>query len=182
MPFFLPHKHAPKEMSESVGCLMAAMNIDAPLKDARVIVVGDGVKPRTGAVFALFTKAIVHSIDPLMRTALLGLRVEGGGLPNLDRLSCHTSKGQDMKINCAGERVLVVLPHSHCPMQDAAEIPYNYSRLDIINLPCCVAVPDNFLNIVSPPKVYKDPNILSGKNTMYVWEDWGRIRSPRNCS
>lgn len=165
LPYFLPNKNATKEITESVGCFMAAKEIDYPLDKSIVIVAGDGIAPRTGAIFALYSKAVVHSIDPL-------LRPKAEHQFQLENIFGYAKKGEDVKVDCGGKRVLIVLPHSHCPMPEAVKIPFNYSRMDIVNLPCCVPVPGKFLTKENSARIYVDKNILSGKNMIYIWENY----------
>jgi len=171
LPFFVPHKNARKEITESMGCFTAVKNINALIKDSIVIVAGDGIIPRTGVMFALLSKpAMVFSIDPLMDTRKSSELLD---TYKIERLRYAKTCAKDFsRIEAKQRRAIVVLPHSHCGMHEAVSTVSNYSRLDIINLPCCEKVPDSFLTIDHPPGVYKDKCIHSDKNLVYIWEDY----------
>ena len=58
---FSRYKGAAKEITESWGMLEAAKLVTDKIGEHIVIIAGDGCSPRTGAIFAYFTKADVES-------------------------------------------------------------------------------------------------------------------------
>ena len=70
-------------------------------------------------------------------------------------------------IRIRDKRVVVIWPHSHADMNDLklhSNIKY---RVDIA-MPCCKKIPNNWLE--KPHLHYKDFNVLSPKNDIYIWE------------
>lgn len=176
LPYFWGNKKATKEISESVAMLEAAKSLPIKLNESLVIVVGDGVLPRTGALFALFTKATVRSYDPLMRLD------EVKNLPQLDRLDVYARPidKNSAPIGCAGKDTVVIFPHSHAHMDVVLKRLKNYKTLSMINMPCCVQIPEKYFRKTGDtfdklPVVYEDYHVLSAKRTVYVWSCYEKI-------
>lgn len=166
---FSRYNQAPKEITESWGILTAAKKYIPNLNDHIVVVVGDGCSPRTGALFAYYTRAEVYSIDPLHNLehwADHSQKQAGMGFP-IQRLTPHKGKIEDFLIDCEGKPLLVVWPHSHAPM--TAKSFQNYSRRSDIALPCCNPLPKGFAD--RPHISYEDYHIISPKRTIHVWTE-----------
>jgi len=123
-----------KEITESFGAYNAVrthlQNIyafDDP--EVRVVVVGDGTKPRTGATFAFRSNWTVYSIDPnLFKNKLQ----EGEFLhfpDSVKRLSAYRSKIEKLEYintylkdeilyNIQDKKLIIVCVHSHAKLSD----------------------------------------------------------------
>jgi hypothetical protein len=169
LPYFSCGKHVVKEVSESWGALEAAKLFkDRMDENTLIFIPGDGVVPRTGAIFSLYTKSHVISCDPIMKME----KVET--LPKLGRLSYFNKKAEELDSSIIPQnikRVLIVLCHSHCPMFEAIKFVKQIDKIDIINIPCCVPIPPFFLSKKNPPKIYMDKSIRTQKNKVYIWEN-----------
>lgn len=176
LPFFIGCKRrAGKEVTESFGMFHACDDID--LNDCIVISHGDGKLPRTGAVFAFMSRAEVHSVDPELDLNWFEVELPkhfGGLRPR--RMTLHKDYGHKVKIDCQGKHCILIGTHSHCHLKDAVTIPFNYSKLTVIQCPCCVNIPDKFLTRYFTERTgfnyYKDSNIWSPKNEIYIWKDF----------
>ena len=117
-----------KEVTESSACYWQARKyvqyLGMKLEDFKIVVVGDGVHPRTGAMFAVRTGADVWSVDPLLRIKDY----------KISRLNLVPYKIEDWKISA--ERVLLVGPHSHAKWSDVLKV-VDAKEIIIISLPCC---------------------------------------------
>jgi hypothetical protein len=124
-------------------------------KDVLVVVVGDGNKPRTAAMFCHRTAWNAVSIDPQLK-------------PNsypFKRFKMYRKKIEDVKINHNGP-VLCVLPHPHARIKDVLENITGTQRALII-MDCCVKnIPPT-----SPDIEYVDENVWSPLNTVRVWKN-----------
>lgn len=152
-----------KEITESWGMLEAAKKYCKELYNWKVIVVGDGKTPRTGAFLAFYTGADVLSIDPDVDMA----RFEKfKNRFRVKRVECVAAKIEDItEIDCGEKPCLVIWPHSHGNMNNCNIINYSV-RVDIA-LPCCVQIPKNWLE--RPHIHYFDFKITSEKRQVYVW-------------
>lgn len=174
LPFFIGCKRrAGKEVTESIGMFRAAQDLNINFENTIVIVPGDGKRPRTGAIFSFLTRAVVHSIDPIMDLEWFNKILPERFNLKPKRLNVYQNYGKDIKIDCAGKDALLCLCHSHCHMKEALDIPRNFGKLTIINCPCCVDVPPQYLTKEYTRKhnfrFYKDSNIWSPKNKVYSW-------------
>lgn len=151
----------PKEVTESMTAFHAARKHiihDFPVKDESIvaIAVGDGVTPRTGALFAFRTKWNCISIDPIMR--------EDSEHWNVDRLTVIRSKIEDVPIIKA-DKVIVLAVHSH------ASLPATLARIEaehiaVIAIPCCkqLDIPGQ-----KPDIEYRDWGCWSPENKVRIW-------------
>lgn len=165
---FSRYRGGAKEITESFAMLEAARKYVPNLGDYKVVIVGDGRSPRTGAMFAYYTKADVISLDPQMnmehwdqhckKQAAMGFRVQ-----RLAALSCRV---EELDINCDGKPLLVVWPHSHADMNAVRYFNSTGKRIDIA-MPCCTKVPVEFMR--KPHLCYEDPNVESPKRTIRIW-------------
>lgn len=150
--------------------LEAANNHVLNINTSVVIVVGDGASPRTGAIFAYYTKAEVTSIDPVFNIGHWCEHVAKQtvmGFPP-QRLSIFDKRIEDLKsLDCKNRQVIVVWPHSHACMNNCKV--HNYTKRVDIAMPCCVKIPSNWL--FRPHIVYEDKWVLSPHKTIHIWND-----------
>lgn len=151
-----------KEVTESFGCFHATIDalggMEACGRDITCVVVGDGTKPRTGALFALRTRWNVISIDPIMR------RTDWG--KEINRLTAIQGKAEDFPMQYDTDLVLV-FPHSHADSQkvlQAHTVTEGYTRT-VVWLPCCVEMKMDGKSIS-----FKDARIMSPKNRFYIYQ------------
>lgn len=164
---FSRYKNAHKEITESWAMLEAAKKAVENIDSCIVVIVGDGASPRTGAIFAYYTKAEVVSIDPNF---------------NLDHWEEHFQKQRKMgfepkrlqliknsmevfEFDCKNMECIIIWPHSHAHM-NSGNI-YNYSTRIDIAMPCCVPIPPNWMS--QPHTIYTDYNVLSPKRDIHIW-------------
>ena len=152
-----------KEITEALGLFHAV----APFRQLKkclghrtALVVGDGVTPRLGAMLAFRMPWTVVSVDPEMR------RTDW----DIHGLTCVKSKVESISpVDCAGGPAVLFLPHSHAPTDVCVTKLVNYSRLTIVNMPCCVPVPEVWNRI--PHRVYRDLDVISnGADRINKWE------------
>ena len=166
LPYFAGDENgAAKEVTEAFGLLRAyEKHTTHSMKnpDVKVVIVGDGVRPRCGATFAYLTKASVISIDPNANLNFPPLKAA-------QRLTVIKSKIEDVIIHCDWLDTVLILPHSHADMNAAIQSLSGWRTLDIINMPCCVNIPANWSK--NWDIVYVDEGIWTPKNKIYVWND-----------
>ncbi|CAF1141919.1 unnamed protein product [Adineta ricciae] len=147
-----------------------------------IIVVGDGMTPRTAGLCAYLTKGLwqCFSIDPILQydsytdMAFLNRR----SLTTIDHcnewkategLRMARAKIQSVSILC--RQAIVVMMHAHVTLDDAiAAINASEGIVGIVTCPCCKWGPyqQEWLGKL-PHQQYKDSNLLSTKNQMNVW-------------
>lgn len=152
-----------------MSALRAAKKWIDRLDERLVIVPGDGVLPRTGALFAYFTRARVISIDPLLRLRDWEKHCEVQrriGYPP-QRIRVIADRIENVTIDCENSCVLVAWVHSHADMNSLRLV--NCAHRSDIALPCCVGLPPNFATV--PHIVFEDKHVLSTKNTVHIWLD-----------
>lgn len=169
---FSRYKGATKEITESWAMLEAAKKtaykLEFDLNECKIIVVGDGCSPRTGAIFAYYTKADVVSVDPnanlkhweehCEKQTLMGYKPE--------RITFWSMKIEDMCFECKGKEAIIVWPHSHADMNKLDV--RDYARRIDISMPCCVPIPQNWMS--KPHIIYTDYNVLSPKRDIHIWD------------
>lgn len=167
---FSRYKGASKEVTESFGIFAACRKVIPDINQHLVYVIGDGASPRTGAVFAYFTKAEVVSIDPQFNMdhwEKHTTQQKSMGYP-ITRLEVIKKKIEDCQVfNCNQKRIIIVFPHSHASMEETLKKFTNYKTRYIVNMPCCVPIPTNFAKI--PHTFIKDTLIVSPKNEIHIW-------------
>lgn len=154
-----------KEITETMACFNAVRTHIIPKygleyrqKDVNVVVIGDGHKPRTGALFAMRTAWKVDSIDPLMDF----------DDNQVKRLRTWKSKIEDiLYLGYGEEAAILVFPHSHARIDEMLR-KIVAKTIHVISIPCCV--PQEISGIM-PDVVYKDENIWSEKNEVKIWLD-----------
>lgn len=164
---FNRYKNAAKEITESWALLEAAKKYVPDLNERLVIVVGDGCSPRTGVLFAYYTKAEVYSIDPEMRMAHwkdhYSKQTAMGFEPK--RINVIQLHAEDFSTSSLDKKVLVIWPHSHANM-DALKTDKSTNRIDIA-MPCCNPIPANWM--AKPHICYDDFNVISPKRRIHIW-------------
>lgn len=159
---------AAKEVTESWAMLEAAKKVIPNIGEYYIIVVGDGCSPRTGALFAYFTKAKVLSIDPNFNLDHWKEHVEkqtAMGFPP-QRITLIKDKVENLEVDGLGKPVLVVWPHSHADMNSLKLKNYE-SRVDIA-MPCCTPIPKNWME--RPHIFYEDFHVMSPKRGIHCWK------------
>ena len=154
-----------KEITESMSVYNTVrkyLQNDFPFddKETTCLVVGDGTKPRTGALFAFRTNWNVISIDPNMRTDKSFIKI--------DRLLPVKSKIEDFHSLLKfikTKKVLIVCVHSHAKLTDCIK-QLKEKDVIIISMPCCV--PDDL--DVEPDISYNDWGIHSEKRTINIYK------------
>lgn len=164
---FSRYHKASKEITESWALLEASKRFVPNLANYKVVVVGDGSSPRTGALLAYYTKAEVISVDPGLNWPHWQEHVAkqtAMGYPP-ERLLAVKDRIEDVKIDCEGKPCLVLWPHSHADMR-RTKILNHTSRIDIA-MPCCVPIPPEWMK--TPHVCYIDEHVLSPKNTIHIF-------------
>ncbi len=157
----------PKEITESFGMLNAVETvihnsdpyISKDNENITCIVVGDGQKPRTGALCAFLTKWNVYSIDPDMKW----LNVAN----EITRLTCMAQKIEDakLKLEVPGP-VIIMMPHAHASAQaswDCIQSPKKW----LVRMRCCTK---DEINV--PGISYNDPHVCSPKNKIEIHSNY----------
>lgn len=166
---FTRYKGAAKEITESWAMLEAFKTHIPKAKKQSAIVIGDGCSPRTGTLIAYYTKADVISIDPNFN---LGhweehkKKQETIGFP-IQRLEIYREKIEELLFD-KHEQTTIILPHSHASMEACIKT-IQAPELHVINMPCCVPIPKEYLEI--PHIMYKDFNCSSPKNEIHIWRN-----------
>lgn len=149
-----------KEITESMGAFHAVRKVIIPETGLRyddpntvVFVVGDGAKPRTGAMFAMRSRWNVVSIDPTMNF--------GRGVM---RLTVVRRKIENENFYSPSKIALIILVHSHAKIQDCLDA-IRYPTRHVVSIPCCVPHDLPHKTFVG----YKDTDIWSEKNDVKVW-------------
>lgn len=152
-----------KEITESMGAFHAVRRFSPWRFDdpsVTLAAIGDGVTPRTAALFAFRSKWDCISIDPAMR--MQGYQTE--------RLQVVAGKAEDYNIAC--DKLVVVAVHSHAPLhqfvRNCAES--GVKEMLVVAIPCCTK---NYLEMrgqkLMPRVSYLDHGIWSPKNEVLVW-------------
>ena len=153
-----------KEITESLAAYKAVVDnlTDAlPLSDHSVkcFVIGDGVVPRTGAVFAFRSKWHVTSIDPHMNLgreySFRRLDIISKQIENIGVVTC--------------EKAVIVLVHSHATLLSCVKKIRATNQLSVIAIPCCV--PMDKIGGIEPDIEYDDSGIWAAKKTVKVWKN-----------
>lgn len=149
-----------KEITESMAAYAAVRKYgDLDLADPKVHVycVGDGVTPRTGAVFAVRSAWTVDSIDPRMRNKNYEdkiLRLRTWAMP----------VEQMVPFGGDGPGVLVAV-HSHAKLDACWHLLEGHSTRVVVSIPCCVPQ----TNHESPVVEYADWGIWSPHRLVKIW-------------
>lgn len=151
-----------KEITESMAAFRGVMDIIAnaanlKANDPNVVLVsvGDGVTPRTAALFAFRTEWRCWSVDPLLR---MEKHYE------INHLYLAKDKIEDVNLDFSDRPVVIVCVHSHAKMKDILAHIHGKSR-HLLTIPCCE-------QHTIPNKVYfgyTDDNIWSEKREVKIW-------------
>ena len=153
-----------KEITESLAAYNAAVTHLSgafPLEDAsvRCFVIGDGVVPRTGAVFAFRSRWHVTSIDPRMYVD----RDYGFRRLDIERKQIEMFR----PVEC--DRAVIILVHSHAQLPECIRRIRARHQLGVVAIPCCV--PMYVIAGVEPSVEYDDPGIWAAKRRIRVWKN-----------
>lgn len=144
-----------KEFTESMAMLNACLDLAEKKGYKRgenkltVVIVGDGKRPRTGALIARDTNWNVISIDPNFHTD-----------SNFDipRLKVYKSKIENIDELKFDGPLILCFPHSHANLCQAL-LKLKSEERHVISMPCCFK--DDLGN---PDLSYIDEDVLSEKN------------------
>ncbi len=152
-----------KEVTETWAMFEATRHLDPGYEwnNPNVVcyVVGDGVVPRTAAMFAFRTKWTCCSVDPALRPRKY----------DIQRLLLHRSKIEDVELGPVSHcKTLIVLPHSHAKIKDCLNRIVSPNGRAVISMDCCVnqVIPGH-----APDVEYEDDNVWSKKNIIRVWRN-----------
>lgn len=169
-----------KEVTESMSMFAALRKslqmlglADKDLSDpsGRVLVVGDGRTPRTGAMVAMRSKWSVLSVDP----ALKSKRGEVEDYPEVERLQTLSACVEDLDAATFSEFLSgatacwVLAPHSHgqvahvVNLLEAAKVSYV-----LVSMPCCYPELQSLPR--APELSYEDLACLSPERTINIWK------------
>lgn len=147
-----------------------------------IIVVGDGMTPRTAALCAYLTKGLwqCYSVDPMLQYDTYA------DMPFISRRSITTAdhceqwktikglrmaraKIQTLSIQC--RQAIIVMMHAHVTIEDSiASIDASEGIVGLVTCPCCKWAPFQQEWLGQPPHhQYTDLRLLSAKNQMNVW-------------
>ena len=157
-----PHKTACKEISETIAIYRAVadhLKLDTNRQDILVVVPGDGVTPRTAATFAFLTKWKCLSIDLAMKEQNW----------DVQRLTAVKANADNYPINAEGKEVIVLYCHSHSNLLRNIQQISNSSKLHVVAMPCCTALPHQLM--ILPHLTYRDQHVWSTKNDIHIWKE-----------
>lgn len=129
------------------------------------IVVGDGVVPRTGAVFAMRTKFDVISVDPQMRCFNPFITIK--------RLTPMKSRAEEIYYGSSFDKLIIVAVHSHAPLDKVIkriEKTTNIKEFVIISMPCCYEDNIEHLDTITKIISYNDWGIHSEKRRINIYK------------
>jgi hypothetical protein len=147
-----------------------------------IIVVGDGMTPRTAALCAYLTKGLwqCYSIDPMLQydtyadmTFINRRSITTADhcqqWKNIKGLRMARAKIQTVSIQC--RQAIVVMMHAHVTIEDAiAAVDASEGIVGIVTCPCCQWAPFQQECLgQAPHQQYTDLRLLSVKNQMNVW-------------
>lgn len=158
-----------KEITESMAAFHAVKknfqnDNDFWKKQNKVYVVGDGTRPRTGALFAFRSDWRVVSIDPNLDTEM-NYDIDG------IRLFPSTVQDylKDMVVGNVVNDVYVVAVHAHVGLGEYVEtISAIVGGVNVVAMPCC---DKQTIKGQEPDDQYRDGSIWSPKNIIKVWSD-----------
>lgn len=180
-----------KELAESSSAVRAAL-WRLSLRDVDVksngicLAVGDGIRPRTGGLFAYLTKFCVYSIDPQMGNSdsvwvdsdfPKGIDFFINTKIQLGILGLHTRKQtieewcKDQKYNNEIKELVILQVHSHARLENfyyKVKELFPNANITTISIPCCMG---QLLHHIHPTLEYKDYGIFGPKRHVKVWEE-----------
>lgn len=135
------------------------LDTDKSMFDVCIIVVGDGVSPRTASLFAFLSKAEVHSIDPLMRVE------EYKG--KINRLSLYKDKIEEVNIYTDKTKVIILMPHAHAITEDSWDCVGDVEDKWLVKMPCCTKDELSWNKFLE----FEDKYNMSPKNKIQIWNN-----------
>lgn len=160
-----------KELSESFGAFNACRKHLGEFKtddeSISLVSVGEGMTPRTAALFALRTSWHCIAIDPEM-----GLSKKSKQKYDIARLQFHRAKIEEIRIRA--KKVIIVMVHAHVSLaKTLASVTSDDGTAACIALPCC----NYYSSIDAPNRIeYVDMAVLSPHRTVRVWKRLGCTR------
>jgi len=149
-----------KEWAESYGLFSLVRSLigaESFKKDYDLVVVGDGVLPRTATLFAFMTRWSCYSMDPALRWTTADLRERG-----VERLWLYQRKVEDATINFV-KPTIIIMPHSHA--HESAVLEHLIAdQMLLISMPCC-----NDPDIDTSTAAHITLDIPTPKNKVYIW-------------
>ena len=160
-----------KEVSEAESmrhAMVRRLDMDERSHSTLAIVVGDGRKPRLGALLAFTTGWTAVSIDPacdgdwgaVRRLTTIRERVENVTVEEI-RTAAPDPLG----------RVVIAAPHSHARLDDAVTLARaafpQAKRLEAVAMPCCVS--QTIAERAHCDVRYEDLGVWSGKSVIQLW-------------
>ena len=176
-----------KEISESFSMWTALRQYIFPQMSNEssgdaIIIVGDGMTPRTGALCAFLTSGLLkcYSIDPLIQYDSYLDRIYLNRQSKTTEEHCQLWKTinglriirdriERVSIEC--ERAIVVLMHAHVQLDRTIEsINASKGIIGIITCPCCQWIPFQQMCFQEKPHhQYRDIRLLSVQNQINIW-------------
>ncbi len=160
-----------KEITESMAVFKAYFKyFYEKVNNPIIIVIGDGVFPRTASLFAFRTPYWIVSIDPLLK---IDNEIKYFDFPY--RLWGIKSKIENININYSQiftlpsyfENCILIFCHSHASIkQSILTLKSLYKHFYIISMPCCV--PDDLP--ILPFKNYEDYGVFSPKRRINLYK------------
>jgi len=149
-----------KEITKSIGVFEATKYLPNGYEwnrdDVTVVCVGDGVKPRTTALF-------------VYRTAWNGIAIDPELVPcdyDFKRFRMERCRMEETTLELAG-KVLIVLLHSPAKVKDCLDRIKAPTRA-LITMDCCV---NNYSDMPKPDVEYQDGPFWRPINTIRVWRE-----------
>ena len=180
-----------KEITESFACWTAVRQHILPRlapstsktdRQNAIIVVGDGMTPRTGALCAFLSKSQwqCFSIDPILAydsyadmkfipRRCLTTAEHCEEWKTVQCLRMARAKIQTVSIEC--RRAIIIMMHAHVSIDDAvAAVDASEGIVGLVTCPCCKWAPfqQEFFGQTAHHQ-YTDLRLLSAKNQMNVW-------------
>ena len=166
---------------ETIGKLVHSSNSDHKTRSSLInnylnnsnvlcLIPGDGIMPRTGYLFAIYTKWTVISIDPLMNLDRVNAE-----LNTPENLICLKSKSEDVDLNTYAkdkEDFVIVHVHSH------ANFDNEWRRLQYISptgkkigltIPCCKKYVQTLSDKVTPFDKFIDDELSELTRTAEIY-------------
>ncbi|KDO30251.1 hypothetical protein SPRG_19803 [Saprolegnia parasitica CBS 223.65] len=164
-----------KEVTETMGVFNAIRKLNLHVLDAGddatglrngIVVVGDGMTPRTAAMFASRTKGwTCFSVDPIMRVSTPEAPVSWADMENVVPIC---AKIEDIRIRL--NKAIVILVHAHVTMPQAMASIQANTVVAVLTLPCCNWYGhQEELDLRPPTVVYDDMSILSQHREIRLW-------------
>ncbi len=193
LPFFTGcKKTAAKEITESFGAYHNAIEHLGPINEEWVVVsVGDGKRPRTGAVFRFLTKASkVISIDQeadlkwfesdlkeIYKVEPRDFMVAQHKIEDIFPSRFFVTYEETLEQIIKDKHLLILGVHSHANISDSIKVLAPGAKsVNVLWMPCCKQVERNFLDKEKIAKcekfvTYNDKEIWSAKNQIYLWKN-----------